>query len=292
MAAKWISYTATKLEMIPFDTWVAWCRVLDESYRELGIEMNKRTIERCDVFVMFGGRISDGMKLELEHAKLMGLEIMDLTPRLVESMNVQALFIDPKGVYPRLLGDENCWDFERDARTYQGSDPVIAHPPCNLWVNMAQLNYRRYGGDHNKPGNDSGKFASALDNVMRVGGVLEHPAGSMAFEHFRLPKPRQGSWQRHTYQHRVSVNGRYFTQESVIYVCEVSQATYGCRAQKLTWLLFRGNRQPTPMNWTITEGTHQIGWFDRKKPTLSKREASHTPEKFATALIELAKWSR
>jgi hypothetical protein len=34
------------------------------------------------------------------------------------------------------------------------------------------------------------------------------------------------------------------------------------------------------------------GWFDRNKPTLSKREASETPVAFAQWLIDLARHSR
>ena len=48
-------------------------------------------------------------------------------------MNVQALFVDTAGIYPTLLGAENCWGEERDARTYAGDDPVVAHPPCQRW---------------------------------------------------------------------------------------------------------------------------------------------------------------
>jgi len=46
--------------------------------------------------------------------------------------SVAALFIDPLGPYPGLLGVDACWDVDRDARTYAGTDPVIAHPPCQL----------------------------------------------------------------------------------------------------------------------------------------------------------------
>lgn len=67
---------------------------------------------------------------------------------------VAALFVDPSGVYPGLVAD--TWDAERDARKYSGPLPVVAHPPCQLWVNFAALNYKRYGGERNRPGNDGG----------------------------------------------------------------------------------------------------------------------------------------
>lgn len=53
-----------------------------------------------------------------------------------------------------------------------------------------------------------------------------------------------------------------------------------------------GSRPPFELDWTREPGTHQVGWFDRKKPTLSKREASATPEPFARMLIALAEHSK
>jgi len=37
------------------------------------------------------------------------------------------------------------------------------------------------------------------------------------------------------------------------------------------------------------DGTHQIGWFDRSKPTLSRAEAAATPPAFRDALLGLAR---
>lgn len=36
-------------------------------------------------------------------------------------------------------------------------------------------------------------------------------------------------------------------------------------------------------------GEAQVGWFDRIKPTLSKREASATPPAFRDALLRIAR---
>ena len=53
-----------------------------------------------------------------------------------------------------------------------------------------------------------------------------------------------------------------------------------------------GARPPFELRWDRAPGTHQVGWFDRIKPTVGKREASATPEEFARELIRLAEWSR
>jgi hypothetical protein len=212
-------------------------------------------------------------------------------------VTVAALFVDAKGIYPELLGCGHCWanDEERargDARRYSESYPVVAHPPCNLWVNMAAVNWKRYGKQ--KPawypgGDDSGCFASALASVRKYGGVLEHPAGSHAWEAFGLTPPEPvhataGGWTRDSYE--ASWPG------GDTWVCEVWQSAYGSRMRKRTWLLYCGARPPFELNWAREPGTHQCGWFDRNKPTVGKREASATPEPFARELIRLAEWSR
>jgi hypothetical protein len=184
--------------------------------------------------------------------------------------DVSALFIDPMGPYPKLVAD--CWDEARDARNYAGPNPVVAHPPCQLWTNFAALNFKRYGGTRNRPGNDNGCFASALTNVRKFGGVLEHPYGSHAWSTFALPKPDGLSWKR--------VDNEW--------VCEVWQSAYGHKARKRTWLLYCGKRDPSAGRTMRLAGTHQCGWFDRLKPVLSKAEASRTPVAFAEWLISLA----
>jgi hypothetical protein len=184
---------------------------------------------------------------------------------------VAALYVDPRGPYPKLPGVD-CWDEARDARKYDGPHPVVAHPPCQLWTNFAALNYKRWGGARNRPGNDRGCFAAALDCVRRFGGVLEHPAGSHAWGAFDLPIPRGIGWQGGPSE----------------WVCEVWQSAYGHKARKRTWLLFCGQQPPDP-SWERASGTHQCGWFDRIKPTLSRVEASRTPPLFAQWLVELAR---
>ena len=186
------------------------------------------------------------------------------------------LFVMKDSIY-KSLGLE-CYDETRDARTYTGNNPVVAHPPCQLWGKMANVNYARWGGEHNRPGNDGGCFRFALDAVNRCGGVLEHPADSYAWAAHGLEAPQKRGWMP-------SGKG---------YVCEVWQSAYGHRARKRTWLYCAGTSYPLEPNWTRPAGTHQIGFHDqrgkaRNKPTLGKREANATPPAFAHWLIELAR---
>ena len=188
---------------------------------------------------------------------------------------VAALFVESNGCY--FLNGIDAWDINRDARLYDGHLPVIAHPPCQLWGNMAFVNYKRWGGEHNKPFNDGGCFESALKNVNRCYGVLEHPAKTRAFKYFGIEKPINIGWNKF----------------DDYWACEVWQSAYGHRANKATWLYYVGKNQPFELRWERPKGTHQIGFQDQRgksknKPTLSKKEANATPIEFRDELIRLA----
>lgn len=50
---------------------------------------------------------------------------------------VAALFVDAAGSYADLAGVD-LWDEARDARLYPGTAPVVAHPPCQRWGEVAR----------------------------------------------------------------------------------------------------------------------------------------------------------
>jgi hypothetical protein len=106
---------------------------------------------------------------------------------------VAALFVNPEGAYAG-LPDVEVWDAARDARSYGGPHPVVAHPPCQRWG-------RYWHGTPNKPhqfdlGADQGCFAVALWAVRTFGGVLEHPAHSEAWDWYGIMPPLTGGWHR------------------------------------------------------------------------------------------------
>lgn len=193
---------------------------------------------------------------------------------------VAVLFCANDSIYKNLA--ENCYDKKRDAMTYADNYPVVAHPPCQLWGKLANVNYARWGGEHNKPGNDAGCFRFALDTVNRCGGVLEHPAETSAW-----------------LKHGLTYPGIGWTRSSQGWVCEVWQAAYGHRASKRTWLYCASDEEPMLPDLARVRGTHQVGFHDQRgkdanKPTLSKREANATPLRFALYLLEIAiraKWT-
>src|SRR5690606_29177297 len=75
---------------------------------------------------------------------------------------------------------------------------------------------------------------SALAAVRRWGGVLEHPAWSLAWPAFGLPTPPVRGWLR------TWCGG---------WVTEVAQRNYGHRATKKTWL-YAVTRSPPPLDWS------------------------------------------
>ena len=191
--------------------------------------------------------------------------------------SIAALFVQRDGCYTNLEAVD-AWPEERDARGYVGTLPVVCHPPCQLWGAMASVNFTRWGGEHNRPGNDGGCFRFAVDTVNRCGGVLEHPAKSRAWAAHGLIAPSSMGWQS-------LIGGGW--------VCEVWQSAYGHRANKATWLYYNGSIPPKDLRWNRRKGTHQIGGCDQRgkahnKPTLNPREASATPESFRNELIAIA----
>lgn len=190
---------------------------------------------------------------------------------------IHALFVDPKGPYPSFSVD--CWDKQRDALTFKENGPVILHPPCGRWCGMAKMNERRWGA---KVGDDGGCFAFALDTLLRNGGVLEHPARTLAWDAFGIPRPTAQGW------NLILEN---------LWTCEVWQSAYGHPAHKRTWLLYKGNNPPFDLDFRRdrTLATHQIGGGihtgNRSKPRLNQQQSHLTPLSFAKVLIALALWS-
>jgi hypothetical protein len=186
--------------------------------------------------------------------------------------DVAALYIDPRGPYPKLLGPERCWDEKRDARTYDGPWPVVAHPPCGPWGRLKHLS---------RQPRELGPIA--VDQVRRFGGVLEHPAGSALWRHCGLPLPGEppDSWGGHT--------------------IKVNQVEWGHACVKPTWVYQVGLRlSPAEPPFPGRKPTHGIWYGDferagRAGPRLrgaSKEIRRRTPPAFAEWLINLAAQAR
>jgi hypothetical protein len=179
-------------------------------------------------------------------------------------MKVAALYVDPNGVYAN-LPDVDLWDEARDARLYDGPHPVVAHPPCQRWSIMGAC--RGY-----RDGLDDGCFEAALSAVRRFGGVLEHPAHTLAWRTFALPYPPITGWSGSLLDDGFS--------------CRVDMSLYGHGARKPTWIYAFGTELP------------ELRWGKGFGPSCEKMAGagggrshvrSTTPAAFRDVLLEMAR---
>ena len=226
---------------------------------------------------------------------------------------VAALYIDPRGPYPKLHVDcpqcigvnacrlpmsmrrphgVDCWDASRDARLYDGPHPVVAHPPCGPWGRLRHL-YR--GTEHDCA-------PRAVEQVRKWGGVLEHPAGSLLWEHCGLPVP---DFDVHPDARLGGKVLRVSTQRNDIgefvdswggYTVEIDQCEWGHVARKRTWLYLVGvprealeappfpGRQPTHSVWS----GKQERLNGRSIKCCSAQQRRRTPPLFAELLVRFA----
>jgi len=126
--------------------------------------------------------------------------------------DIAVLFATATSVY-KSIPYLDVYDQARDARTYSGSLPVVAHPPCRAWGSNRNLAKAAAG--------EKELAYFALDQVRKNGGVLEHPLNSTLWIHANLPG--SGKWDD---------RGGYT-------VC-VDQFWFGHRARKRTLLYIVG----------------------------------------------------
>jgi hypothetical protein len=206
--------------------------------------------------------------------------------RVADVVTVAALYVQTGGAYFGVEGVDP-WDEERDARTYAGPHPVVAHPPCARWGRYW------FGGPsvkvRKKLGDDAGCFAAALASVRKFGGVLEHPEASHAWRKFGIPIPQKaGGWIPDPWTPNA-------------WTCCVEQGHYGHLARKATWLYLVGHPSPPGLKWgksqatvRMEDGFHSAEERRRAVRTgacqrLSKRQRAATPEPFRDLLIGMAR---
>lgn len=189
-------------------------------------------------------------------------------------MKVAVLFARRDSIYK---ADPRCdvYDADRDARTWKGGAPVVAHPPCRGWGRLRAL--------ANPAPHERDLAIFAVAQVRQYGGVLEHPARSTLWGAAGLPEPGEvdewGGW-----------------------TLPIVQRDFGHRAEKPTWLYIVGAPPclpPLPLR--LGTATHVIGRSGRNRdgsrlkkgdagwrPEVTKAEREHTPRALARWLVDLA----
>ena len=207
---------------------------------------------------------------------------------------VAALFVEYRGVYfnrsdvvPEGYAKGNDQDgttkIVRDARHYDGPWPVVAHPPCNRWGSFARVeSSKRF-----KIGADDGCFECALRAVRKWGGVIEHPAASLAWSHFKLSRPAV---------HRVTSR-----DPSGGFSFFVNQSQYGHLCQKPTWVYVCGYRDDFEEEFYIPQTKKRVKYgisfmgagcqrrYPKKTLLIDPKLRKKTPELFADLLVSIAK---
>lgn len=170
---------------------------------------------------------------------------------------ISALFVRSDSVYKSLGLD--CWDASRDARSYTGPGPVVAHPPCRTWGVM-----RNWPRSKERP-EEKALGPLAVDFVRRYGGVLEHPFQSALWRHCTLPHPGgvRDAWGGFTLL--------------------VDQGWWGHPAPKPTYLYVAGCAPADVPHMPVQ--LHRAGGRTLK---LSPADRERTPPDFAAWLVLLA----
>lgn len=182
---------------------------------------------------------------------------------------VAVLFARSDSIYKTMPGLD-VYDMERDARTYKGGAPVVAHPPCRAWGRLRGLA---------RPRPDEKTLALfAVDQVRKNGGVLEHPESSSLWDECGLPRPDSCS---------IAID------QFGGWTLAVAQSWFGHKARKNTWLYIVGIKPRSipafPLflgeaEYVVTSGSRTKPW----KKEITKAEREHTPAQFAKWLVDLA----
>lgn len=163
---------------------------------------------------------------------------------------ISVLCAKKNSVYKTIPGVD-VWDHERDAYFFTGSNPVITHAPCAQWSRM-----KAFAND--RPDEKELAFF-CLKNVIRNGGIFEHPAGSTFFKEAGVEKN----------------------------IYSVDQVWWGFPAIKKTYLFFH-NCKPLAFPVLSNVATHTFFGPNQKrdgKKEMSKAQRSTTVLAFAEYLI-------
>ena len=185
---------------------------------------------------------------------------------------IASLFVRGDSIY-KALPNVDCYDIDRDARTWLGGCPVIAHPPCRTWGCLKAF--------AKAPPDEHALGPWAVEQVRKWGGVVEHPLGSGLFRECGCARPGG------------------LTDQWGGMTIEVDQFHWGHRARKRTLLYVVGTELPE-LPRRAGSPTHVIDRSGRarkearpnsagKLPWVSHREREETPKEFARWLVEVAR---
>lgn len=173
-------------------------------------------------------------------------------------VTVAVLCAARNSVYHDLPGVD-VYDAARDARTFPGGCPIVAHPPCRAWSRHCRHQAIVPEGEP-----ELGLWCA--EQLRAWGGVLEQPAGSHLYDAAGLPLPGE-------------------RREGLV-TLHVWQAWWGYPMRKATWLCFSGvdvNQLEIPLR------LHPRGGDRRREQVMSKNQRSATCRPLAEWLVAAAR---
>jgi hypothetical protein len=152
------------------------------------------------------------------------------------------------------------YDVVRDCRTFDGSTPIVAHPPCRAWSAFCAQQSKA-------PPEEKELAPWCVSKLKEVGGVLEHPAHSRLWNVLNLPPP--------------GIRNRD------IWTLEVWQQWWGYPMKKATWLLICGiaPREIPDIPYRIQNS----GGDRRRQQLMSRNQRAATNQAFAQWLVDTAR---
>jgi hypothetical protein len=177
---------------------------------------------------------------------------------------IAVLCVSRNSVYKQIKGVDS-YDEDRDARTFPGGIPAVAHPPCRC--------YSAFCRHQAKPKDRESEMALGVwcvDQVRKWGGVIEQPAHSKLWETCGLPQPKDRN------------------AAECAWSMELPQFWFGDVREKNTWLFFsripRADVPKLPFRLK-PEGGDRRAW----QLMSSKNQREKTPMQFAQWLVECAR---
>lgn len=159
------------------------------------------------------------------------------------SGQVSVLCCSEQSAYHSIPGLD-LWPASRDAFYFTGSNPIIAHPPCQQWSKLRA--FAKYAPDEKE------LAYQCLKHVLRNGGILEHPEGSLLWKETGLSKR----------------------------VYSVDQSWFGYPVRKRTYLLFVGCK---PLAYPI------FGFQSKQLSSMGKKARSMSTPAFTLWLVNCAR---
>ena len=178
---------------------------------------------------------------------------------------ITILFARRDSIYKKLPGCD-VYDADRDAKTWPGGTPIVAHPPCRAWGGLSYFARPLPGEKDLAPW--------AVEKIRQHGGVLEHPARSKLWHHMSLPPPG----------HRDKFGGS---------TIGINQSDFGHRAEKKTFLYIvgcaLGDIPHPPLLLAYPSHVIETRKKESPRPSVTKKEREATPRQLAGWLIAIAR---